>query len=111
MEYGLSSVLIAFNTHGAASRGTLDMPLRANIIEAIAELRQMEGEEHERRRSPLYWADRAFHLLVSPVGYIIRAIFGVDVDRSAVWAPLARIASLVCEFVAAFAAGRAVGWW
>ena len=87
------------------------MPLRANLVQAIAELRQREDEERAKRGSPVYWADRTFRLSVSPVGYVIHAVFDVDVARSPLWGPVARIASLGFEGIAAFAAGRALGWW
>jgi hypothetical protein len=107
--FGLSSYLIGLTTYPGGTE--LDFPLRIVLSQCIAELREREREEAAKRRDPLYWADRAFRLLVSPVGYVIHAIFDVDVARSSFWGPTAKILSLVFEGVVAVAAGRAAGWW
>jgi hypothetical protein len=106
---GLSAYLIAFSTYGGS--GGLDAPLRSALVQVIAELRQREAEERARRRKPSYWADRVFRAMVSPVGYVIRVLSGVDVRQQPILGPLSRIASLVFEGMAAFAAGRGLGWW
>jgi hypothetical protein len=107
-QVGLSAVLVArAERHGRL----LDQALRTSLVQAIADLRQREAEERAKRRSPLYWADRAVHLLLSPVGYLIHAVIGVDVGRSPLWGPVARLASLVFEGLGAYAAGRSLGWW
>jgi hypothetical protein len=106
---GLSPYLLAFSTYDGM--GHLDQPLRDALVQCIAELRQREEEEQAKRRSPLYWGDRAVHLLLSPVGYLIHAVVGVDVGRSPRWGPVARLASLVFEGVVAYAALRSLGWW
>lgn len=106
---GLSPYLLAFSTYDGM--GHLDQPLRDALVQCIAELRQLEEEERARRRSLRYWADRAFRALLSPVGYLIKTVVGVDVGRSPIWGPVSRTLSLLFEGVAAFAAGRATGWW
>jgi hypothetical protein len=107
---GLSAYLLAFSTYDGTHHN-LDQSLRDSLVQCIAELRQREVEERARRRSPLYWADLAFHALLAPVGYVIKAVADVDVGRSPIWGPVSRVLSLVFEGVAAFAAGRAAGWW
>jgi hypothetical protein len=107
---GLSPYLLAFSTYDGVPHN-LDQSLRDSLVQCIAELRQREEEERARRRSPWYWADRTFHALLSPVGYLIKTVLGVDVGRSPIWGPVSRTLSLLFEGVAAFAAGRAAGWW
>ncbi|MDT5231162.1 MAG: hypothetical protein QOI39_1662 [Mycobacterium sp.] len=110
MVVGLSAYLLAFSTYDGTHHA-LAPNLRDALVQCIAELRQREDEERARRRKPSYWADRIFRALVSPVGYVIRVVIGVDVTHQPFWGPLSRIASLVFEGIAAFAAGRGLGWW
>jgi hypothetical protein len=107
---GLSPYLLAFSTYDGTPHN-LDQSLRDSLVQCIAELRQREEEERARRRSPRYWADRAFRALLSPVGYLIKTVLGVDVGRSPIWGPVSRTLSLLFEGVVAIAAGRAAGWW
>jgi hypothetical protein len=74
-------------------------------------LTEREREERRRRRSPLYWIDRALRLTLGIPAYLVSLVIGVPrwrVEASA-FGPLLRGVGVIADLAGVFALGKLIG--